>query len=259
MPPDSPQLRVLHLYDQYLNIYADRGNIAVLRNRCRWRDIDCHVEGLGLEEQFEPGAFDLIYVGGGQDRDQRMIAERMAGRAGEAIRESVENRCALLAVCGGYQLLGHGYRDTSGTQQPGVGLFDLHTEAGESRLIGNVAIRSRLPKLHTRPPETTMIVGFENHAGRTRLAADAQPLGEVVHGYGNNGEDGTEGCVVEHAVGTYLHGPLLPRNPQLADWLIAAALEHRYGAEAPELARLPDELEMRAHEVAVGRAAAERH
>lgn len=236
----SPEIRILHLYDQYLNIYADRGNILVLRQRCAWRNISCVVDGLAPGESFTGSDYDLIYVGGGQDRDQRMIAERMVTDCGETIRQAVAHGAALLAVCGGYQLLGHGYRDADGHDQPGVGLFDVTTTAADDRLIGNVEIEATLPAVGPSLAEQTVrIAGFENHGGRTVLADGAVPLGRIIRGHGNDGESGFEGCQVGRAIGTYLHGPLLPRNPQLADWLIAAALDHRYGDEAAEYITQP--------------------
>lgn len=251
---NAPTIRVVHLYDKYLNIYADRGNISVLRERCAWREIQCEVTGFALDDTLDPDAYDLIYVGGGQDRDQRMIADRIAGNVGKAIVAAVEKDVVVLAVCGGYQLLGHHYNDTAGNMQPGAHLFDLETNAGQSRLIGNIAIECTLPPLPGVPAEPMMIVGFENHAGRTLLSANAKPLGRVLHGSGNNGTSGFEGCVYKHAIGTYLHGPLLPRNPHLADWLIAAALLHRYGDEAPELSPLNDAVADDARNVAFDRA-----
>lgn len=259
-----PRIRLLHLYDRYLNIYADRGNIALLRMRAAWRGIDIEVTGLEPGERFEPGAFDLLYVGGGQDRDQQMIAERMSEDVGEAIRAAVLEGTALLAVCGGYQLLGSGYLDTTGVEQPGVGLFDLSTAAADSRLVGNVTIRSELPAIGERPGMDVTIAGFENHAGRTTLGPTARALGTVMHGHGNDGESGHEGCRLHHAIGTYLHGPLLPRNPELADWLLAAALAHAHGIESATLVDVPGSvpdpvvaLERRALATAQDRARAE--
>jgi len=261
---DRPRVRVLHLYDRYLNIYADRGNIQVLTTRAAWRGIDVIVQGLEPGERFEPGEHDLIYVGGGQDRDQQMIAERMSEDLGPAIKSAVEEGTALLAVCGGYQLLGSHYLDTTGVHQPGVGLFDLSTTAGEGRLIGNVAIEAELPAIGERPARTVTVAGFENHAGRTALGATARAFGKVLNGNGNDGESGHEGCRLHHAVGTYLHGPLLPRNPELADWLLAAALAHAHGTDAALRIDRADTvppavaaLERRALAVSVARAKAE--
>jgi lipid II isoglutaminyl synthase (glutamine-hydrolysing) len=240
-------LRVAHLYPEYLNIYADRGNIAVLANRAGWRGIELVVEPVSVGEALRPGEHDLIYIGGGQDREQALIAPDLAAK-GAAIREAVGGGTAVLAVCGGYQLLGGFYRDRGGAELPGAGLFPLHTVAGERRLIGDCLLECEL-----EPGEKRTLAGFENHAGLTRLEAGAEPLGRVVAGFGNDGASGFEGCRVGTAIGTYLHGPLLPRNPWLADWLLAEALTHRLG-EAPALETLPDELEQEAHLVSAARA-----
>ena len=236
-----------HLYPDYLNIYADRGNIAVFERRAAWRGIELAVEEIGPEDEVRAGAYDLLYIGGGQDREQALIAPDLAAK-GESVKAAVEAGAALLAVCGGYQLLGQFYRDRSGAELPGVGLFPLHTVAGERRMIGDVLLECEL-----EPGAKRTLAGFENHAGRTYLADGAEPLGRVVAGFGNDGKSGFEGCRVGRAVGTYLHGPLLPRNPWLADWLLAQALAHRQG-EAPSLEELPDELEAEAHAVSSGRA-----
>lgn len=238
--PTGVKIRLLHLYDRYLNIYADRGNIQVLRQRAAWRGIEVEVHGLEPGATFETGDYDLIYVGGGQDRDQQMIAEHMSEQVGAAIKAAVEEGTALLAVCGGYQLLGAGYLDTTGTHQPGVGLFDVSTEAGDARMVGNVDIRVELPAIGSRAGTTVTVAGFENHAGRTKLGSSARPFGSIIHGNGNDGTSGFEGCRLQHAIGTYLHGPLLPRNPELADWLLAAALSHAHGSDAATLIDAPD-------------------
>jgi CobQ-like glutamine amidotransferase family enzyme len=245
------RIRVGHLYPEYLNIYADRGNIAVLSRRARLREHELDVTPVGLGAEVEPGSFDLLYVGGGQDREQALVAPDIA-RKGEAIRQAVAGGTALLAVCGGYQLLGRGYRARDGSFLPGAGLFPHETVAGDSRMIGDVLLECEL-----EPGERRALAGFENHAGRTLLDPGAQPLGRVVFGFGNDGDSGHEGCRVERAVGTYLHGPLLPRNPWLADWLLAQALAHAGGGgPAPELPPLADDLEGRAFEVAAARAKA---
>ncbi|HEY3541121.1 MAG TPA: hypothetical protein VGK79_01140 [Gaiellaceae bacterium] len=237
------RIRVGHLYPDYLNIYADRGNIAVFARRAAWRGHELDVTAIGMDDPIVPGAHDLYYVGGGQDREQFLVAENLAAKAAPLI-EAVHDGAALLAVCGGYQLLGRGYRGFHGEEMPGVGLLPLETVAGDTRMIGDVLLETDLGP----------IAGFENHAGRTKLDAGAQPLGRVVSGYGNDGKSGYEGCRLERAVGTYLHGPLLPRNPRLADWLLAQALAHRAGGEPPELAPLPDELEAQAQQVSAERA-----
>lgn len=240
------KIRIGHLYPDHLNIYADRGNMAVLARRASWRGLELEYEGIGVGEPLQPGDHDLLYIGGGQDREQALIAPDLAARAG-ALEEAVENGCAALAVCGGYQLFGHFYRDRSGAELPGAGILDHHTVAGERRMIGDVLLSCDLDG------ETRTLAGFENHAGRTILGDGATPLGRVVSGFGNDGESGFEGCRRGRVVGTYLHGPLLPRNPWLADWVLAQAYAHRHGGP-PTLAPLPDDLEERAHAVAATRA-----
>jgi CobQ-like glutamine amidotransferase family enzyme len=244
------RLRVGHLYPEYLNIYADRGNIAVLAGRAARRGLALDITAVGLGETPQPGAYDLLYVGGGQDREQALIAPDMASK-GPALAEAVEGGAAFLAVCGGYQLLGRYYRDRYGSELPGAGVLPLHTVAGERRMIGDVLLECEL-----EPGRNATLAGFENHAGRTILDDGARPLGRVIAGFGNDGASGHEGCRVERAVGTYLHGPLLPRNPWLADWLLAQAVAHRSGGEPPELEPLDDSLEAEAHAVSAARARA---
>jgi CobQ-like glutamine amidotransferase family enzyme len=241
-------IRVGHLYPEYLNIYADRGNIAVLERRARLRGHELAVEAVGLGDALEPGAHDLLYVGGGQDREQALIAPDLAAK-GESIARAVAGGAAALAVCGGYQLLGRGYRGRDGSLMPGAGVFPHETMAGERRMIGDVLLECELERGRRRT-----LAGFENHAGRTKLDPGAIPLGRVLAGFGNDGESGFEGCLLHAAVGTYLHGPLLPRNPWLADWLLERALAHATGAPPAPLAPLDDELEQAAHAVSAGRA-----
>jgi lipid II isoglutaminyl synthase (glutamine-hydrolysing) len=238
-------IRVGHLYPEYLNIYADRGNIAVFQRRAALRGHELEVVGVSVGDALDPGAHDLLYVGGGQDREQALIAPDLVAK-GPAIEAAVDAGAALLAVCGGYQLLGRGYRGHSGDPMPGIGLFPHETVAGDRRMIGDVLLQCDWAG------ET--LAGFENHAGRTRLDPGAEPLGRVVAGFGNDGESGDEGVRVGRAIGTYLHGPLLPRNPWLADWLLSQALAHATGGDPPELEPLPDRLEAEAHAVSAQRA-----
>ena len=238
-------IRVGHLYPEHLNIYADRGNMAVLERRCGWRGIGFEVLAVGLGDRL-PEA-DLYYLGGGQDRDQLLIGADIARHAA-SLESAVEGGAGVLAVCGGYQLLGHYYRGHQGDEIRGTGLVDLVTEAGSTRMIGNIVLETQLDGAARR------LVGFENHAGRTRLGAGVAPLGRVLHGYGNNGEDGGEGVHQGGVIGTYVHGPLLPKNPWLADWLISRALA-RHGQDAP-LEPLDDALEVEAQRVAARIAAA---
>ena len=241
----SGSLRVMWLYPDHMNIYADRGNISVLEHRCRWRGIGFELGTAGPGEPVDPDAHDLFYMGGGQDRDQALVTRDLAATKRDALAAAVDSGAAMLGVCGGYQLLGHSYELPGGESLPGLGLVDLRTvrEPGE-RLIGNVMIEADLGEGARR------IAGFENHGGRTYLGAGEQPLGRVVSGFGNNGKDGAEGVRRGRLIGTYLHGPLLPKNAWLADVLISWALERRAGAP-PALAPLDDTLERAAHESAV--------
>ena len=238
-----------HLYPDYLNIYADRGNIAVLARRAAWRGHELEVRTVSVGDIVEAGEHDLLYVGGGQDREQALVAEDLAAKA-DGVRAALASGAALLAVCGGYQLMGRSYRDLRGLELAGIGVFPLETVAGDTRMIGDVLLECEL-----EPGVRRTLAGFENHAGRTKLDPGAEPLGRVIAGFGNDGESGSEGCRVGRALGTYLHGPLLPRNPWFADWVLVQALAHRLG-EPPALDPLSDELEHEAHAVSAGRARA---
>ncbi len=228
-------LRLCALYPDLMNIYADRGNIAVLRARCEWRGLGFELSSSGLEEPLDPDAADFFYIGGGQDRDQVAVAEDMVATKRRALHAAQDRGAVILAVCGGYQLLGSSYQ--LGTLVlPGVGLVDLHTVREEGpRLIGNCAIEADLGD------GPRVIAGFENHGGRTHLGPRERPLGRVLKGFGNNGRDGFEGVQRGNTIGTYLHGPLLPKNIWLADRLIELAL----GIELEPLG--DDSLEEAAH------------
>ncbi len=217
--------RILHAYDRYLNIYADRGNIMVLCKRMELRGMRFEVVTIQPGDTFSPDNFDLVYIGGGQDRDQRMIAEAMKKDLAEPLAEFAAQNKPVLAVCGGYQLLGHKYVDVSGSVQPGIGLLDFNTIAAHPRLIGNIVISVDLPARLNNEGGTFLIAGFENHAGRTELGSDLMPFGKVVRGFGNNDEGAWEGVRSNSIIGTYLHGPLLPRNPRLADWLLGVEFQ----------------------------------
>ncbi len=239
------KIRVGHLYPEYLNIYADRGNIAVLQARAAARRHELELVPIGLQAAV-PAGIDLFYIGGGQDREQALVAHDLTTKS-DALHDAATGGAAVLGVCGGYQLLGRFYRDRSGADLPGIGLLPLQTLAGERRMIGDVLLDC------SWAGET--LAGFENHAGRTLLDDGAEPLGRVVAGFGNDGSSGFEGCRRGRIYGTYLHGPLLPRNPWLADRLLAEALEHATGGSV-ELEPLADELEHRAHEISAARARA---
>jgi lipid II isoglutaminyl synthase (glutamine-hydrolysing) len=232
-----PELRVCALYPTLMNIYADRGNLLLLQRRCEWRGIGFSLHASGLGDELDPDGADLFYIGGGQDRDQIICAADLASVKRDALHAVADRGGVILAVCGGYQLLGQSY-ELGDQTLPGAGLVDLHTVRSEGpRLIGNVAIEVEL-----EPGEKQVLAGFENHGGRTHLGPSARPLGRVLNGHGNNGTDGYEGVRDGGVVGTYLHGPLLPKNAWFADWLITTAL-----ALDEPLEPIDDELELAAH------------
>ncbi len=234
---ESATLRVCALYPDLMNIYADRGNLLMLRRRCEWRGLGFELSGAGIGGPLDPNIADLYYMGGGQDRDQALCATDLYEHKRGGLVAAAERGAVVLGVCGGYQLLGHAYQ-LGDEELPGVGLLDLRTvRADGPRLIGNVAIEVDLPGAAGR-----VLAGFENHGGRTHLGDGAVPLGRVLRGHGNNGHDSQEGGRNGNVIGTYLHGPLLPKNAWFADWLIATAL----GGEV-ELEPLDDELELLAH------------
>jgi CobQ-like glutamine amidotransferase family enzyme len=232
-------LRVCALYPDLMNIYADRGNLLVLERRCMWRGIGFEVHASGLGERVDGERHDLYYLGGGQDRDQRLCAGDLVEHKAAGLQRAAGRGAVVLGVCGGYQLLGRSYEVAPGEVLQGAGVLDARTvrEPG-ARLIGNVAIEVRVDAGRPR-----RLAGFENHGGRTHLGAEAQPLGRVLAGKGNDGRSGFEGARRGTVIGTYLHGPLLPKNVWFADWLIATAL----GRAREELAPLDDELEQEAH------------
>jgi CobQ-like glutamine amidotransferase family enzyme len=236
-------LRVCALYPDLMNIYADRGNMLVLERRCAWRGIGFEIIASGLGEPLDPDSADLFYIGGGQDRDQRLCAQDLIETKRDALHAAAARNAVVLGVCGGYQLLGRSYT-LDHERIPGVGLLDVETVREGARLIGNVAIEVALNGQRASASSTPRVLaGFENHGGRTRLASGQQPFGRVLKGYGNEGASGVEGAIRGNTIGTYLHGPLLPKNVWFADWLIGAAL----GVEPDQLAVLDDGLEHDAH------------
>jgi len=245
------KLTIHHLYADMMNLYGDRGNVISIKKRCEWRGIPVDVVDVGLGERVSPTGCDIFLFGGGQDREQAHLADDLSGSKGADLRAIAEDGGVILGVCGGYQLMGNSYETPEGEKLPGVGIFDLHTEPrkpDEERLIGNVLVRVRAPETG----ESREVVGFENHGGRTHLG-DTEPLGEVLVGHGNNGEDDTEGARRLNAYGTYLHGSLLPKNPWLTDRLILSAL--RRVDENFELEPLDDAVENRAFGAMSGRLA----
>jgi CobQ-like glutamine amidotransferase family enzyme len=230
-------LRVCALYPDLMNIYADRGNLLLLEQRCRWRGIGFSLQSSTIGDPLDPEGADLYYMGGGQDRDQRLCADDLYERKREQLRSAADRGAGVLAVCGGYQLLGHSYQ-LGAEMLPGAGLVDIATvRASGPRLIGNVAIEVEL-----EPGSRRVLAGFENHGGRTALGSGAAPLGRVLNGHGNDGHSGYEGVRRDNVIGTYLHGPLLPKNAWFADWLIATALGLDVG-----LTPLDDRFEDAAH------------
>jgi lipid II isoglutaminyl synthase (glutamine-hydrolysing) len=249
------KLTIHHLYADMMNLYGDRGNVIAIKKRSEWRGVPVEVVDVGLKESIRPTGCDLFLFGGGQDREQALLAEDLAGTKGVDLRSIVEDGGLVLGVCGGYQLMGHYYETPEGEKLPGVGIFDMYTRPrrpDEARLIGNVLARVRAPEEDGSVRE---IVGFENHGGRTELG-DVEPLGEVIMGYGNNGRDGTEGARRLNAYGTYLHGSLLPKNPWLTDQLILSAL--RLVDATFELEPLDDAVERSAFESVSNRIAGRR-
>jgi lipid II isoglutaminyl synthase (glutamine-hydrolysing) len=253
------QLRIAHLYPEHMNIYGDRGNILALQRRCAWRGITPLVLPVGVGALVDWQDIDLVFFGGGQDSGQALIAEDFVQRQGPALRTALDDGLVMLAICGGYQLLGHYFLTHTGERLPGIGALDLHTVGGDVRLIGNIAIETEEIgdwRLVGQSPisnlQSLRLVGFENHSGRTYLGAGVRPLGRVVAGHGNNGEDGTEGAVYRNTFGCYMHGSLLPKNPQFVDHLIGLALRRRHG-QAVALPPLDDQLELAAQQTMVER------
>lgn len=241
------RLTLVHLYPELMNVYGDRGNIITLQRRCAWRGIELAVQPVSIGDRLTPEQCDLVFFGGGQDREQAVISPDVVAEKGAPIREAVADGAVVLAVCGGYQLLGHTYTTVDGRELPGVGVFDVRSVPGSRRHIGNIVVETTLDG------QRRTLVGFENHSGQTFLGPGCRPLGRVLQGGGNNGQDGTEGAIVGNAYGCYLHGSLLPKNPWFADQLILKAMRRRFGPDA-SLAPLDDGLEERAHAAVVSRA-----
>ncbi|MDD5940235.1 MAG: glutamine amidotransferase [Lachnospiraceae bacterium] len=233
------ELRICHLYPEVLNLYGDRGNTKCMQKRLEWRGIDCKIDELRIGEKRDLTQYDLFFIGGGQDFEQEVLLSDLATGKGKDICAAVEDGKVFLCICGGYQMMGHYYETHEGVKCEFLGAVDLYTVGGEKRMIGNYAYQ--LPE----KDGGSTVVGFENHSGRTYLGDGVSPLGHVLKGYGNNGEDGTEGVHYNNVFGTYSHGPVLPKNPQFCDLLLTAALERRYGKA--DLAPLPDRFEQEAH------------
>lgn len=242
------KIRICHLYPDLLDLYGDRGNIRVLQARSNWRGIEAEVEQVSLGDPLDFNSFDILFIGGGSDREQNILVEDLMKRKNE-FQAAIEDGLVVLTICGGFQLLGEYYQTAEGEKIPGLGILDLWTIAGVKRLIGNIVVDVKDGELSSGVIKT--LVGFENHSGKTYLGSNLQPLGKVLQGNGNNGEDRGEGVRYKNVFGTYLHGPLLPKNPHLADLLLTLALKRRGYSEA--LSKLDDTLEENAHRAVVDR------
>ena len=238
------ELRICHLYPDVLNLYGDRGNTIALQKRCEWRGIQASVTGVGVGDHADLAEFDLFFIGGGQDFDQGTLLDDLwTGGADSKARQLtrlIEDDAPVLAICGGYQLLGEYYLTHTGEECRFIGAIPFHTKGAQQRMIGNLLFTA------SALPGSPQVVGFENHSGKTWLGSGVEPLGRVLSGFGNNGQDGTEGAHYKNVFGTYSHGPLLPKNPAFCDLLLQTALERKYGKA--ELAPLDDSAELLAHD-----------
>jgi CobQ-like glutamine amidotransferase family enzyme len=243
------RLKLAHLYPAEMNVYGDRGNVIALRQRCAWRGIALEVTAVEPGDAVDWPTFDMAFFGGGQDSGQALIAGDLLERQGRGLAAAIDDGLVMLAICGGYQLLGHYFITHTGERLPGLGAMDIHSVGGSKRLIGNSVVEAQLaagqPPPASNAAAVVRLVGFENHSGRTYHGPGVRSLGRVLAGHGDNGEDGWGGAVYRNAIGCYLHGSLLPKNPQLTDHLIGLALSRRYGADAA-LAPLDATLELRA-------------
>lgn len=231
------ELNICHLYPDILNLYGDRGNILCMRKRLAWRGIDVNVDEVSIGQKLEASKYDLLFIGGGQDFEQEVLLPDLRGEKTEELKAAIEDNLPVLAICGGYQMLGQYYKTWDSQQCDFTGALDLYTVGSEQRMIGNY--------MFTCDEADCKIVGFENHSGKTYLGSGVKPLGKILEGYGNNGEDGTEGARYKNVFASYSHGCLLPKNPKLADLILKTALVRKYGeAELPPLA---DEFETAAH------------
>ena len=239
------ELKICHMYPDVLNLYGDRGNVMCLQKRLAWRGIESTVERLPIGTVKSLSGFDLVFIGGGQDFEQQVLLEDLHRGKDREIRAAIEDGVAFLTICGGYQMLGHYYETYDGQRCDFIGALDLVTVGSKTRMIGNYKFQCG--------PESggSLVVGFENHSGKTRLGSGVKPLGTVLAGFGNNGEDKTEGVRYRNVFGTYSHGPLLPKNPALCDFILRTALERKYGKA--DLSPLDDAAELAAHDEMAGR------
>ena len=239
------KLFIAHIYPELLNIYGDKGNILAFSKRCLWRDIEVEIHEINQGDKINPDLYDFYFIGGGQDTQQIAVAEEFQKQK-ELLHEAVNNNAVFLAICGGYQLLGHYYKPHNGDKLAGISILDAYTIAGNTRYIGNVTVKTNFPELNINT-----LVGFENHSGLTYIQGDTKPLGLIKVGNGNNGKDKTEGAIYKNVFGTYLHGSLLPKNPHFTDYLISLALKRK--GYNYELEKLDDHIEILAHNRAVNK------
>lgn len=232
------KLKICHLYPDLLNLYGDRGNLITLERRCYWRGIECEIEPVTIGQHFDHSKYDIVFMGGGQDYEQNLLYDDLYNEKGPQISTGIEEGQVMLAVCGGYQLLGHYYEEQGGKRVDGLGIIDFYTKGETGRIIGDIVVSSEFLAEKGLDP---ILVGFENHSGRTWLGQGVRPLATVQKGGGNNGSDRTEGVIYNNAIGTYMHGSFLPKNPAMADWLIITALQ-RQGNNLQKLALIDDEL-----------------
>ncbi|MDO4621801.1 MAG: glutamine amidotransferase [Eubacteriales bacterium] len=239
------KLKICHLYPEVLNLYGDRGNIRCLQKRLEWRGISCEVKKVGLGDKDPLTDYDLFFIGGGQDFEQEVLLEDLRSGKGASIKAAADDGKTFLCICGGYQMMGQYYETHEGVKCEFIGAADFYTQGGDTRMIGNYAFQLG------KESGGSTVVGFENHSGRTYLGSGVQPLGTVMKGYGNNGEDQTEGVRFHNVFGTYSHGPVLPKNPEFSDWLLETALVRRYGRA--DLEPLEDAFERAAHDTMLER------
>lgn len=236
------ELNICHLYPDLLNVYGDVGNILILKHRAEARGIKVNIINVSLNDEFDYENIDFLFFGGGQDYEQSIVSDDLKTNKKDSLSKYIEDNKVTLAICGGYQLLGKYYRAPNGEKIEGLGILDIYTEGGDTRFIGDTAIYNE--------DFNETYVGFENHSGRTYIN-NLKPLGKCQHGYGNNGEDGNEGCIYKNTFCTYFHGSLLAKNPELADRFIKLSLAHKYGEF--DLAPLDDSFELKAKEVMLNR------
>ena len=255
------KLTIYHLYPDLLDLYGDRGNVLALAARCRWRGIDVDIRRVSLGDPLDFSESDILVLGGGSDREQGILVEDLSTRRTE-LKDGIEDGLVILTICGGYQLLGQYYQTGEGKKIPGLGILDLYTVAGDKRLIGNVVakidrnFKDDICLTYSQVAEQTFqgldtLVGFENHSGKTYLGPDLKPLAQVIRGYGNNGEDGMEGARYKNVIGTYLHGPFLPKNPHITDLLIRLALQRK--GDVSKIPPLVNDIEIAAHKAIITR------